>query len=208
MTLAAAVNEVGLSIPEATLKALDTYYALLLDESSRQNLTKLLSAQDFVEGHLIDCLELLKSGLLGESALDLGSGAGIPGLVCGILDPKCRWILSESEGKKAEFLQKAVDSLELAQIEVSARRAESLLKRDYSVESVVTRAVGSVGKIYGWIGGCSTWNNLILFKSKGWEAEWVRDRLALEKKLKISAIHEYTVGAERKYRIIVKLDRR
>jgi 16S rRNA (guanine527-N7)-methyltransferase len=178
----------------------------LLEENEVQNLTRLISPKDFIDGHLIDVLELLKTQRVAFPAVDLGSGAGIPGLIAAIIGPG-RWILAESEARKADFLRRAVLTLGLTSVEVVAVRAESYLASQ-RCESVVSRAVGSAEKIYSWIGKCSTWNNLILFKGPKWADE--KNELLTgqyRNQLAVGFEHHYETGPERKSRVIVRLDR-
>jgi 16S rRNA (guanine527-N7)-methyltransferase len=194
----------GLS--KTTVDGLNTYRNLVLEASKIQNLTKLVEPEAFFEGHLIDCRELLKTDYLKFPAMDLGSGAGVPGVVCAWVGGG-DWVLAESEGRKAEFLQSVVDTLPLKTARVFSGRAEKYLKTQ-TVESVVCRAVGTVGKILGWIEKCSTWNNLILFKGPGWEKEWEefqKKDARLAKQIQVASTHEYVVGTENKRRLIVNL---
>jgi 16S rRNA (guanine527-N7)-methyltransferase len=199
--------ERNLGFSERQRQALLDFYDLVLEENQVQNLTRLTSPEDFYFGHILDVVELLKLNLLSYPALDLGSGAGVPGLVAAILDEQ-KWVLTESEGKKADFLARANRRLGLqVQVSVFAGRAENYLKQN-SVGSIVSRAVGSVEKIYGWIRNCSTWNNLILMKGPSWQKEWGEfqaGRLAGE--LTVYNEHPYSIGPEQKSRTIICLTR-
>src|SRR4051812_23444634 len=72
------------------------FYEIVLRENELQNLTRLTSPTDFYFGHLIDVFELLRSEKIEYPAMDLGSGAGIPGIVAALIHPE-QWILAESE---------------------------------------------------------------------------------------------------------------
>jgi 16S rRNA G527 N7-methylase RsmG len=77
-----------------------------------------------------------------------------------------------------------------------------------AVKSVVARAVGPISRIYTWIRPCSTWNNLVLLKGPRWEEEWAEIQGGRYKnELKWVDSYKYTVGAEKKQRIIVKIER-
>ena len=191
--------------PDIRAKIVD-FYRLLAEENSRQNLTRLITPTEFYDGHLLDVCALFRSGLVRFPAMDLGSGGGVPGLLAACIRPDL-WILVDSESRKAEFLSRAADMLRLSNVRVMAGRAERALG-DVRVESIVARAVGTVEKIYGWIRPCSTWNNLILLKGPGWNTEWESFlRTKYRRELKVGGIYEYHVGPEKKYRVIVRLDR-
>lgn len=184
-----------------------SFYEILLQENKVQNLTRLTSPMEFYDYHLADTLKLLETEWLDYPALDLGSGGGIPGILAALIDNKA-WILAESEKRKAEYLQRSVDTLGVqAQVRVVPDRAESFLKT-HKVGSVVVRAVGTVEKIYGWIRKCSTWNNLILLKGPNWEEEWKAFKAGpFGSELKVTGEVQYQVGPELKTRKIVKLER-
>ncbi len=182
------------------------FYDLVVDENSRQNLTRLISPVDFLEGHVFDGFELLKTGVLDFPAMDLGSGVGVPGLLMAILGTG-PWVLAESEGRKAEFLERAVRELGLKDVQVYGGRAEAYLKSK-SVKTVVARAVGPVDRIWGWIGKCSTWNNLVLLKGPSWDEEWASfDKATRGRALRIDRKFGYEVGAEAKRRVVIRLAR-
>lgn len=196
----AVLREIGLPAEKVS-----HFRDLVLAENEAQNLTRLTSPRDFLEGHVLDAVELLKSGLVQFPAMDLGSGAGVPGLLAAILGSG-PWVLAESEGRKAGFLSRAVEELGL-DVQVFSGRAEEYLRKE-RVQSIVARAVGPVGRIMGWVGRCSTWNNLVLMKGPAWEDEWQEfSATPAGRKLRIAGQHAYTVGAESKRRLIIRLAR-
>jgi 16S rRNA (guanine527-N7)-methyltransferase len=194
-------------LSESAQKDLLSFYEIMLRENKVQNLTRLASPNEFYDYHLTDTIKLLKTGWLQYPALDLGSGAGIPGVLAALIDKK-PWILAESEKRKAEYLQRAVDTLGVqAQVGVIPDRAEAYLK-SHKVGSIVVRAVGTVEKIYAWIRKCSTWNNLILLKGPNWEEEWKGFLISpFGKDLHVTGEVEYQVGPEQKTRKIIKIER-
>ena len=152
------------------LSQVEHFYELLKAENQVQNLTKLDSIDDFIDGHLFDCVEVLKSNLLKKRCLDIGSGGGVPGLLCAILDMNT-WVLTESEKRKADFIGRAAGELGLSdRVSVFPGRAEIFLE-DTEIDTLTSRAIGSLEKNLELIGHCSTWNNLILFKGPKWAEE-------------------------------------
>lgn len=196
----------GVSLEERKVLLLCSYYECVLEGNKSQNLTRLTSPHDFFFGHIVDCLTIIESGFLGRTNLDLGSGAGVPGLVCAILDESRSWILSDSENSKAQFLNEAIEQLGLSKnCEVEFGRAEEILKKR-EVECVVTRAVGTLNKVYRLISKCSTWNTLVLLKGPKWEEE--KAQLGpLNRKLILESEQSYKSGPEQKSRVLVKLRR-
>jgi len=201
------------TLPEVTSQNIGDllrFREFVLAENEIQNLTRLSEPVDFFEGHVLDAVHLLRSNWLSGTVMDLGSGAGMPGILCALLDSRglCNWVLVDSEFHKAEFLSRAVSFLELTnRVQVFAGRGEAYL-RENSVDTVVCRAVGAVDKIYGWIRQCSTWNNLVLFKSKGWVDEWAGFQAGKwRNSLKVQAQIEYSVGMDERYRLILRLQR-
>lgn len=181
---------------------LERYFEMVLKENQNQNLTRITDPGEFFEKNITDCLELLDSGFLDENQVDLGSGAGIPGLICAILEPKHKWTLIDSENSKAEFLKRAINELDLRNAEAISGRAELILDL-IKTNTVVSRAVGTVEKIYKSIRKCSTWNKLILLKGPGWPIEWedFKKKKSLANHLNISRSHAYSK------RVIIELVR-
>lgn len=200
-----------------TEKRVVSYWELLKEGNRVQNLSRKSDTWDeFVQNHLIDCIELRKSGWLKEDSprVDLGSGCGVPGLLAAAIEGPSsvsRWWLLESEKKKAEFLSVTARTLGLShRVAVVPVRIEDWLPKARTEQvTIVSRAVGKVDQIMGWISKCSTWNRLVLFKSKGWQAEWAETSAANKKKLKIYGQIDYSIqdSGESKFRTLICLDR-
>jgi 16S rRNA (guanine527-N7)-methyltransferase len=120
--------DAGLTLPAATLDQLQRYVGLLLEANERLNLTRVVEPAAVARLHLLDALSALP--LLDAAgparALDLGSGGGVPGLVLAIARPEIHWTLVDSVRKKADALRAFATSLDLANVEVIAERAEIL----------------------------------------------------------------------------------
>lgn len=116
-------------IDRAKLAAFRRYTELLLEQGSRLNLTSLKEPQAIGNRHFAESLALAealeKLGALGSPAIDIGSGAGFPGLAIKIARPEMQITLLEATEKKARFLNLVVQTLGLG-VEVINRRAEEL----------------------------------------------------------------------------------
>lgn len=201
----------GLSeISSEMIDELAGFHELMRAENETQNLTRLISPRDFLDGHLVDCLELKKLNWIeSELVADLGSGCGVPGIPMSILCPSSSWFLVESELRKAMFLKAAAQSLGRGdKIRVFAERFESIGDSAFRPKIVVSRAVGPVLRIFRWIKQCSTWNTLILFKGPNWDIEWNDFQKSSERnRLTVVSENLYTVTTAQKSRKLVRLKR-
>lgn len=130
------------SVSRETLDLLERYVALLLEENERQNLIARSTVEEVWQRHIADSAQLVRfAPRLDSSWLDIGSGAGLPGLVIAILT-QGPVTLVEPRRLRAEFLQDAVDALGLSdRVTVHAAKAE----RISGVFDVITaRAVASL----------------------------------------------------------------
>jgi 16S rRNA (guanine527-N7)-methyltransferase len=116
--------------PAALVPQLSVYLDLLLKWNARTNLTAIREPEAIVQRHFGESVfagvQLASRVSPQASVLDLGSGAGFPGLPIQLLLPELRVTLAESQNKKASFLREAVRTLGLPHTEVWAGRAEDL----------------------------------------------------------------------------------
>ena len=104
---------------------LTRYLSLLMEWNGRMNLTAVRDAEGIRERHFADSLKLFDAAqLYGKSVVDVGSGAGFPGLPLRIRDETIRLTLLEATGKKADFLRTVCRELDLEDVCVCNRRAE------------------------------------------------------------------------------------
>ena len=102
----------------------------LIVEANRQfNLTRITEDREAAIKHVLDSVIPWRLFAGSETVLDAGSGAGFPGIPLAIVLPEAKFILAESIGKKARFIQAAVDALNLSNAEVVPARAEEVLRR-------------------------------------------------------------------------------
>jgi len=110
--------------------AFTTYRDLLIAESARYNLTSLRDPQAIEQRHFGESLALLlaleEAGVFASPAIDIGTGAGFPGVPIKIVRPEIELTLLEATRRKAEFLEKLVASLGLKSVSVVNARAEEL----------------------------------------------------------------------------------
>jgi 16S rRNA (guanine527-N7)-methyltransferase len=129
-------------VPDRLLPLLSSYLDLLVRWNTRTNLTAIRQPEEMVRRHFGESLFAARH--LGDptptTLLDLGSGAGFPGIPIALLHPEIAVTLAESQNKKATFLREAVRTLKLSNVEVWAGRAEAL-PVERSFDTVALRAV-------------------------------------------------------------------
>jgi 16S rRNA (guanine527-N7)-methyltransferase len=123
-----AQRQLGLHLTRSQLSALSLYERELVDWNTRFNLTAIRDPHEIHIKHFLDsltCLMAIRESPI-EQLVDIGTGAGFPGIPIRIIYPKMRLTLVESVGKKAEFCRHVVNILELQGVEVVQERAETL----------------------------------------------------------------------------------
>ena len=117
---------------------------MVLEAAKKMNITKIIEPKEVAAKHYLDSWRSTRLlPLMGKSLVDIGSGAGFPGIPIAMSEPHTRVILIESIGKKAEFLQRCVDKLGIKNATVINDRAEEYLARNRH-DVAVMRAISSV----------------------------------------------------------------
>jgi 16S rRNA (guanine527-N7)-methyltransferase len=122
--LAQGVAELGLRLPAATLRKLLDYLALIAKWNRVHNLTSVRESSKMVSKHLLDCLAVVPH-LEAHTVLDVGSGAGLPGIPLALMWSQASVTLLDSNHKKAAFLRQAVIELGLNNVDVVCERVET-----------------------------------------------------------------------------------
>lgn len=121
------------------------FSTLLLEKNKVMNLTAVTEPEEVVTRHFLDCLALSPYLPAGASVLDVGTGAGFPGLPLAILRSDCRFVLLDAQRKRIDFLNEVIEVLNLPNVCAVHARAEEFAKEHRaSFDAAVSRAVAEL----------------------------------------------------------------
>lgn len=124
------------------------YLSLLAKWNKTYNLTAIRELHRMVSHHVLDSLAIWP-WLVGEYVLDVGAGAGLPGIPLAIANPKSHFVLIDSNGKKTRFMQEVKRVLQLDNVDVIKTRVE-----DYSFtkgfDTILSRAFSELTQMISW----------------------------------------------------------
>lgn len=140
------IKQIVPDITDTELDSLYQYFNILVEESQKMNLTSITELEDVYIKHFYDSILIKNSiDLKNKRLVDVGTGAGFPGLVLKIIEPSLEVILVEPTTKRCNFLQKVIDTLKLDKIEIINDRAENCVKLIREKNDIVTaRAVSNL----------------------------------------------------------------
>lgn len=121
-----AAEAFGIELNEKQLQQFDRYYELLIEWNEKMNLTAITEAKEVAVKHMIDSISAWDDERLkgAKSLIDVGTGAGFPGIPLKIYRPELKLTLLDSLNKRVKFLQTVVDELGLENVECIHARAE------------------------------------------------------------------------------------
>lgn len=132
--LESGTTALGISVDEEKLSRLFCYYQMLTEKNKVMNLTAITEESEFAQKHIIDSLAIVKAGdavreILEAGDIDLidvGTGAGLPGIILKIFFPDLRITLFDSLKKRLRFLDEVIEALQLTEIRTLHGRAEDI----------------------------------------------------------------------------------
>ena len=134
----------ALGLDPALSEPLEAFSRMLLERNRVMNLTAITEPRDVAALHLLDSLELIPlAGLTGETVVDVGTGAGFPGVPLAVALPEAKVTLLDSLGKRVDFLREACGRLGLENTVCVHARAEEFDNRE-RFDAAVSRAVAAL----------------------------------------------------------------
>ncbi|MCG8391618.1 MAG: 16S rRNA (guanine(527)-N(7))-methyltransferase RsmG [Pseudomonadales bacterium] len=157
-TLARGIDTLGLSLTADQQRLLLEYQDLLVKWNQAYNLTAIREPGDMVTRHLLDSLAVLP--LVDDTdTLDVGTGAGIPGIILAVARPRQAFTLLDSNGKKTRFVRQARRELGLDNVEVVHGRVEQYRKVP---SQIICRAFASLSDMLALMAPIMTDNTRLL----------------------------------------------
>ena len=147
-----SMNSIGIELTNSQLNAFETYYDMLIDRNKVMNLTAITEFDEVMDKHFLDSVYLFRSIELKADykLIDIGTGAGFPGIPLKIVFPELKITLLDSLNKRVGFLNDVIDELNLNDIEAIHGRAEDIARdKTYraSYDIAVSRAVANLSTL-------------------------------------------------------------
>jgi 16S rRNA (guanine527-N7)-methyltransferase len=147
--LSSYLKQLQLKVDSCKLEQLWEYYIFFKEENQKYNLSSITEADQVIKKHFLDSLVILNYLVVdsGQKWLDIGTGAGFPGLVLKLFLPESQFVLLDSVAKKINFLNKLIYKLKLQDVKAIHARAEDLAKKEEwraQFDHITSRAVASL----------------------------------------------------------------
>lgn len=144
-----ALKEFDIDITDKKMNQLDTYYKMIIEYNTHTNLTRITEEKEVYLKHFYDSIMLIKSiNLDNQTLLDVGTGAGFPGMVLKIVFPNLNVTLVDSLNKRITFLNNVIEKLNLTNIKaIHARAEEYAINNREKFDIVTSRAVAKLNTL-------------------------------------------------------------
>ena len=204
-------KKLGIKIDKEKEDKLQKFYKLLIEWNQKINLTRITDEQEVYEKHFYDSLTLSKVVSLEEekTLLDIGTGAGFPGIVLKICYPNLKITLIDSLLKRVNYLNEVIKELDLKGIEAIHTRAEFYKQENKKFDIVTSRAVAKLPKLLNYALPFLKKEGIFVAMKASVEEEIKESQNILQKKkYKISKIETFKLPKEQSLRNLVVIKRK
>lgn len=202
-SLRAGAVALGLKLDDSQLERLTAYLDLLQRWNKAYNLTAIRDRNAMITKHLLDSLAIA-SHIEGQRFIDVGTGAGLPGIPLAIIYPERFFTLLDSNGKKTRFLFQVKTQLGLGNVDIANARVEQFVPA-VPPDAVLTRAFADLGDTTHWCGGLLP-SGAKLYAMKAQQVEQELD--GLDDRFKLHDVVDLEVPGLNEPRVLVRLERR
>ena len=206
------LDKLQISLSKEQLEAFETYYSMLVEKNKVMNLTAITEWEDVVVKHFLDSLALVNVMDLRQemTVLDMGTGAGFPGIPLKIAFPNLKITLIDSLNKRIVFLQEVIEALALQGIEAYHGRAEEYARKEGFRERFdlcVSRAVANLSTLSEYCIPYVKKNGYFIpYKSGSVQEEVEKGKKAIQLLGgKMEAIYDFTLPGTDMARTFVKI---
>jgi len=179
------LQSLNLSLLNEQQLTLIAFIELLKKWNRVYNLTAVHGLHQMLQRHILDSLSI-GPYLKGVRVVDVGAGAGLPGIPLAIAYPEFQFVLIDSNRKKTRFMQQAKTELKLDNVEVVCSRAEDF-HSDELFDSVISRALSSLSQMVCWASHLCAADGVMLAMKGSYPDAEVSD---LAKSFEIKAVHK------------------
>ena len=189
---------------------LKRYLELLMEKNKVMNLTAIREKDEIIDKHFYDSM-LLNDLLTKEDKkiIDIGTGAGFPGLVLAILNPDKEFLLVDSVKKKIDFINNVIEDLKLKNVKTSTLRAEELIEKNREKFDVgLCRGVAHLSIILEYEVPFLKFNGRFLAqKQSADEIEQAKKALKVLKS-EVKAIHKFNLPISKDERVVIEIQKK
>ena len=206
-TLRAGLPELGVTIPEGADETLCRFGCELIEQNKVMNLTAITEPEAVARLHLLDCLTVLScADLKGKTLIDVGCGAGFPGVPLKIGCPELKLTLLDSLGKRMNWLEATLPKLGVEARYITARAEEAVAERREQYDFATSRAVARLNILleltapYVKVGGA-----VLAMKGMAGREELAECKNAIKQLgLKLEKVHEFPMDGTNHMVIVLR----
>lgn len=208
-----AAREVQIALSELQLQKFQIFYDVLIETNKSLNLTAITEEREVVQKHFLDSILLSNYiDFRGKKVVDVGTGAGFPGIPLAILYPDAKFVLMDSLNKKLKFIDMACERCHIENVETVHGRAEDIGKsQDYreKFDYCVSRAVAPLPTLLELcIPLCKMKGQFISYKSELLNEELGKSEFAMkELNCTLKGRYDYTIPDTDFYRVLAVFEK-